>query len=151
MENIIEKVKRFNSIGGLQVQENFLNKDLLKLKIGLIQEELNELTEAAEHNDPVEVLDAGGDLLYVLVGLLITYNLDNVIVEAFNRIHDSNMSKFCLSEADAKKSVNNYYHIGVEAYYKKIDDLYVIFRTSDNKILKGIDYLPVNLQDLCTK
>lgn len=150
MEQEIAKVKRFNELGGLVLQDNFLDLKLLDLKLGLIQEELNEIAAAAKAGDIVEVLDGLDDLLYVTFGFAITYKLDTKLVESFSRVHDSNMSKFCITEDDAKKSVHNYYNIGVETYYKKVDDLYIIYRTSDNKILKGIDFQPVKLNDLCT-
>lgn len=61
------------------------------LRIGLIDEELDELKEALELNDIVEVADALCDLLYVVYGAGVTYGLP--MDELFAEVHRSNMSK----------------------------------------------------------
>jgi predicted HAD superfamily Cof-like phosphohydrolase len=44
-----------------------------KLRVSLIQEELNELQEAIDNNDLVEIADALGDLQYVLSGTILEF------------------------------------------------------------------------------
>jgi len=62
-----------------------------ELRIKLIEEELTELQEGFQNNDVVEVADALGDLLYVVLGCAVTcgINLEPVFME----IHRSNMTK----------------------------------------------------------
>lgn len=69
-------------------------------------------------------------------------------LEAFMRVHESNMSKFCLTEGEAKSTVAQYKLNGVETYYKIIGGRYVVKRTSDHKTLKSILYRPVQLADI---
>ena len=148
MKEIINKVVEFNKIGGQLQFDNCNNKEILNLKIGLIQEELDELHKASIDNNKIEMLDALGDLLYVLIGFAYTYKLEDKLEKAFDLIHDSNMSKFCLSEEEAVLSVENYDLIDIDTYYKKVGKYYIIFRTRDNKILKSLNYQKVNLSNL---
>jgi len=62
-----------------------------KLRHDLISEELLELITAEANNDIVEVADALGDLLYVVLGTCVSYGID--IAPVFEEIHRSNMSK----------------------------------------------------------
>lgn len=61
------------------------------LRIDLIQEELNELQDAAMDRDVVGVADALGDLLYVVYGAACTFGID--LEPVFDEIHRSNMTK----------------------------------------------------------
>lgn len=61
------------------------------LRIALIQEELTELAEAFDKHDVVEVADAIGDLMYVVLGCSVTCGID--IEPIFHEIHRSNMTK----------------------------------------------------------
>jgi predicted HAD superfamily Cof-like phosphohydrolase len=56
-------------------------------------EENDEYLEAAKNNDLVQVADALGDKLYILCGTIISHGLQHKIVEVFEEIHRSNMSK----------------------------------------------------------
>jgi predicted HAD superfamily Cof-like phosphohydrolase len=67
------------------------NKRLQILRLGLIQEEFNELKDAFNENDLIEVADACADILYVVLGLTISYGIP--IDEVFAEVHRSNMSK----------------------------------------------------------
>jgi predicted HAD superfamily Cof-like phosphohydrolase len=62
-------------------------------------EENDEYLEAAKNNDLVQVADALGDKLYILCGTIISHGLQHKIVEVFEEIHRSNMSKL---DADGK-------------------------------------------------
>lgn len=62
------------------------------LRITLIQEELDEFTEALAHNDIVEAYDAILDLLVVTIGAAIALGLE--IEPGWQEVHRSNMSKF---------------------------------------------------------
>ncbi len=58
-----------------------------------MEEENNEYLEAALEGNYVEVADALGDKLYVLLGTIIEHGMQDVIEEVFDEIHKSNMSK----------------------------------------------------------
>lgn len=67
---------------------------------------------------------------------------------ALERVHFSNMSKFCCTEQEAIESVISYKDKGVDVYSKQNGNKWVIYRLSDNKILKSKYYTPVDLKDL---
>lgn len=62
-----------------------------KLRIELIEEELNELKEAIANGDLVEIADALTDILYVTYGAGHTFGLD--LDACFDEVQSSNMSK----------------------------------------------------------
>lgn len=90
---------------------------MVDMKLGLIQEEFEELLEGVANNDLEEIADALADLLYVVygVGHLYGINLDRCL----DIVHTSNMTK--LGE-DGKPIYRN-----------------------DGKIMKGPNYVPPDL------
>lgn len=64
-----------------------------KLRHRLMAEENDEYLEAAMRGDMVEVADALGDMLYILCGTILTHGLEHVILDVFEEIQESNMSK----------------------------------------------------------
>ena len=87
------KVKAFMNTYGQDVKEKaeFPENKIVRLRIDLIEEELNELKEAIKNKDIVEVADALTDILYVKYGSGHSFgvNLD----ECFDEVQRSNMSK----------------------------------------------------------
>jgi predicted HAD superfamily Cof-like phosphohydrolase len=71
----------------------------IHLRHNLMKEENEEYLEAALNGDLVEVADALGDQLYILCGTILKHGLQNKIVEVFEEIQRSNMSKL---DADGK-------------------------------------------------
>ena len=69
----------------------------------MITEEYNELLEAVENHDYVETVDALADIMYVVLGMGRAIGVD--LQKAFDIVHDSNMSKLCVSEEEAKQTV----------------------------------------------
>lgn len=69
----------------------FPHADRISLRLGLITEELSELSQALEARNLTEVADALGDILYVTYGMGIEFGLPMNAI--FGAIHDSNMSK----------------------------------------------------------
>ena len=61
------------------------------LRVELITEELEELKYALQNKDVVEVADAIGDLLYVVLGCAVSCGID--IEPIYMEIHRSNMTK----------------------------------------------------------
>lgn len=90
-----KKVATFhNAFGALvQTEPSIPDTEDPMLRIELLQEELNELKDAIGNNDLVEILDALGDLQYILDGTILTFGMQNIFEQAFNEIHRSNMSK----------------------------------------------------------
>ena len=88
-----EKVGTFMKTFGQEVKENssFSTDKINELRINLIKEELDELIEAMNKKDLVEVADALTDILYVTYGAGHAFgiNLDN----CFEEVQNSNMSK----------------------------------------------------------
>lgn len=119
------------------------------LRVALIAEELKELQEAIEQNDLVEVADALCDIQYVLSGAVLEFGLGNKFRTLFDEVQRSNMSKTCKTEAEAIATMEHYKaKDGVESYYKKSGDVYLVFRTSDNKTLKSVNYSPADLKSI---
>lgn len=122
------------------------------LRVALIAEELKELQEAIEQNDLVEVADALCDIQYVLSGAVLEFGLGDKFRELFDEVQRSNMSKTCKTEAEAIATMEHYKaKDGVESYYKKSGDVYLVFRESDNKTLKSVNYSPADLKSILEK
>lgn len=98
---------------------NLAPDESMRLHHKLITEEVGELYAAIQERDPVEVLDALGDILYLVYGAALDcgYDLD----AAVERIHESNMAKLV--------------------------DGRVLYRP-DGKVLKPDGWQPPNLTDL---
>ena len=70
---------------------SFSSEKINKLRIDLIKEELEELTEAMKNQDLLEVADALTDILYVTYGAGHAFGID--LDKCFNEVQSSNMSK----------------------------------------------------------
>lgn len=145
-------VKEFHEFFGAPVltEPTIPEKDRCDLRISLIQEELNELKEAIENNDLVEVADALCDLQYVLSGTILEFGFKNLFGELFREVHRSNMSKGCKTTQEAVATIDYYEVInGVKAIAKPIQNKgYIIYRESDNKVLKSTKYKPADLKGI---
>ena len=92
----LEKVKEFHSTFGLEYHEapvSSVDKRIYELRHRLMQEENDEYLEAAAEGNLTQIADALGDKLYILCGTIIAHGLQHKIVEVFNEIHRSNLSK----------------------------------------------------------
>ena len=120
-----------------------------ELRVNLLQEELNELSQAIKDNDIVEIADALCDIQYVLSGAVLEFGLGDKFVELFNEVQRSNMSKACNTQQEALMTLSHYKKKdGTEGYYKKINGKWLVYRASDDKVLKSINYSPANLKDI---
>ena len=92
MSNFL-KVKEFMATFGQEVKtkSKFPNKDIVNLRIKLIEEELEELKEAIKEGDLLEVADALTDILYVTYGAGHAFGID--LDKCFAEVQSSNMSK----------------------------------------------------------
>ncbi len=75
------------------VPKGLIEKKDFELRYALMKEENEEYLEAARNGDLVEVADALGDQLYILCGTILKHGLQDKIVEVFQEIQRSNMSK----------------------------------------------------------
>ena len=118
-------MSNFNKVGifmktfGQEVKNkpSFSSDKINKLRIDLIKEELEELTEAMNNNDLLEVADALTDILYVAYGAGHAFGID--LDKCFDEVQNSNMSKL---GSDGKAIYN-----------------------ADGKIMKGPNYFKPNL------
>ena len=115
-----EKVKEFMITFGQEVKNNaeFPNEKIIELRKKLIEEEFNELKDAINENDLIEVADALTDILVVTYGAGVAFGID--LDKCFKEVHRSNMSK--LSE-DGKPIYNEF-----------------------GKVMKGPNYFKPNLK-----
>jgi predicted HAD superfamily Cof-like phosphohydrolase len=123
-------------------------KNRAELRLNLLREELKELEEAVENQDLVETADALCDLQYVLAGAILEFGLGEKFAELFAEVQRSNMSKVCRSEEEAKATVNHFITQNQDAYFERKEDVYLVYRKSDNKTLKSINYSEVDLKSI---
>ena len=125
MDEYLKLVQEFHEIFEVGVGENFKEKlpdEIIKLRHRLMEEENNEYLEAASKGDYVEVADALGDKLYVLMGTIVQHGMQEVIGDVFREIHRSNMSKLGI---DGKPVYRN-----------------------DGKVIKGPNYTKPNIKSV---
>ena len=95
MQDLILKVKDFQQTFDQVVNRKLtlVDLELANLRFELMKEENEEYMQAVIDKDVVEVADALGDQLYILIGTILSHGMQEVIVDVFNEIHRSNMSK----------------------------------------------------------
>ena len=98
-----EKVGLFMKTFGQEVKTKpeLSNDKINDLRISLINEELEELKEAVEDNNILEVADALTDILYVAYGAGHAFGIN--LDKCFNEVQESNMSKL---DSDGKPIYN---------------------------------------------
>ena len=117
-----DKVGIFMKTFGQEVKDNpsFSTDKINKLRIDLIKEELDELTEAMKNKDLLEVADALTDILYVTYGAGHAFGID--LDKCFEEVQNSNMSKL----GDDNKPIYN----------------------ENGKVMKGPNYFKPNLKKI---
>lgn len=120
-----------------------------KLRVALIAEELKELEVAILEKDIVGVADALCDIQYVLSGAILEFGLGEKFAALFEEVQRSNMSKACDTEDEAKATIDFYRRKdGTECYTKQEDGKWLVYRSSDNKTIKSINYSPADLDKI---
>ena len=86
-------VKKFMQVFGQEVKTKaeFPSEKIIKLRLNLIQEELDEFDQALKNKDLKEVADALTDILYVTYGAGHAFGID--LDKCFEEVQRSNMSK----------------------------------------------------------
>ena len=165
MKTNYEKVVDFNKCFGSLVS-NVLNPSLFKsspklvdLKYSLIDEEINELVEAYNNNDIVEIIDALSDIKYVLHGMAAAFgiNMDlvfkhylDVYVSSIKKQNGSNFN-IINSHYNFNNHVKNYKNnIKLLNIKKNLDEFIVIIQNINSNFKSiietcNIDSLRINL------
>ena len=88
-----KKVKIFMQTFGQEVKKkpSFSSEKINNLRYDLIKEELEELKEALDKKDLIEVADALTDILYVTYGAGHAFGIN--LNDCFEEVQQSNMSK----------------------------------------------------------
>ena len=92
----LNAVKEFHTafeIGFSESPKSDLGESKNILRFNLMKEENEEYLEAVQNNDLIEIVDALGDMLYILCGTIIEHGLQHKIEAVFDEIQRSNMSK----------------------------------------------------------
>lgn len=113
---------------------------------------MNLISIAFAEDDFSKIQSSLLNMLYItyLIGAKLGVNLD----DSFRIVHESNMSKVCLTETAAKETVKWYKQQDNSPYdsplYRLSQDekYYVIFNQSSGKILKSIYYTPADFRSL---
>ena len=75
----------------VQLEPTWPDFNTRELRLELIAEELDELSDAVADRDMIQIADALTDLLYVVYGAGHAFGID--LDECFQEVHNSNMSK----------------------------------------------------------
>lgn len=123
MKTKIEKVREFQKIGLQKVNDKPTVNEFkdCSLRFELAREENMEYISACYDGNKVEILDALVDQMYVLLGTINFHGMQDIFEEAFNRVHENNLTKFPNGK---------------------------VLRNPDGKILKPEGFKSVNLSDL---
>ena len=123
--------------------------DRCALRVNLLAEEVKELQEAIEAKDIVEIADALCDIQYVLSGAILEFGLGDKFKALFDEVQRSNMSKTCKDMDEAKATQAHYLaKDGTESYVEESDGHFLVYRKSDNKTLKSVNYSPADLKSI---
>lgn len=153
--NSIDLVKEFHETFGHQISSSPTVPDEAtnKFRSEFMEEESKETKKACDEGDLVELADGLGDIQYVLDGWFLNAGLHEKKDDIMAEIHRSNMTKLCKDEDEVRKTLDFYNTTtaeGVIADYRVAPNGigFVIFRKSDGKILKSINYEKPNLKKI---
>ena len=150
----VDEVQEFNDTFGKpnNYEPMIGEKKEWKFVYDFILEELEEYKEACEKGDIVGILDALCDITYVSLGNgTLLHGLKGKIWKAYQEVQASNMSKSCETESEAKATVaKRSEEKGHPCHYEKIGDRYVVYRSSDRKVMKSINYFAPDLKQFFT-
>ena len=153
-KKIIEFNKAFGVTTHTTPQLDIFDKDpkLVTYRLALVAEEFQELQDAIQNKDFIEVIDGLCDIQYVVLGFYTAIGID--ADRAFDIVHQSNMSKLCNTEEEAQESVRVYRAEIPQRYdspaYRKADDNvhWVVYNQNTKKILKSHKYTPANFSSI---
>ena len=137
MKKQIAQVQDFQKAFGqvVNTEPKIIDSTLAKLRYNLMKEENEEYLEAIYYDDIVEVADALGDQLYVLLGTILSHGMQHIIEDVLTEIHRSNMSKL---DEEGHPIINGANGV--------IDNTRAI-----GKVLKSKNYSEPNIKQFLTK
>ena len=146
----VSEVEEFNEVMGKDWQNRTtptINPDDAQFVIDFVQEELDELKEAVKNKDIIEIFDALLDITYVGLGNgAMVFGLKDKMLDGYAEVQASNMSKICNTVAEAEETVKlRSEQQGEPCHYEESNGKYVVYRTSDNKVMKSINYFRPDL------
>jgi predicted HAD superfamily Cof-like phosphohydrolase len=151
----VSEVEEFNAIMGKPNNYNPVIPDEKEWMFvyNFILEELEEYKHACETGNIVEVLDALCDITYVSLGNgAMLHGLKDKVWPAYQEVQASNLSKACSSEEDAQETVRVRSQEQKEpCHYEKVGDYYIVYRSSDRKVMKNINYFRPDLSKFFNK
>ena len=151
----ISEVEEFNAMMGKPNNYNPIIPDEKEWMFvyNFILEELEEYKHACETGNIVEVLDALCDITYVSLGNgAMLHGLKDKVWEAYQEVQASNLSKACTTEEDAQETVRvRSEEQKTPCYYEKVGRYYIVYRSSDKKVMKSINYFRPDLKKFFTE
>jgi len=152
----IDEVEEFNEVMGKSWQNRTtptIDPKDAEFVINFIQEELDELKVAVKEKNMVEIFDALLDIAYVGLGNgALVFGLKDKMLEGYAEVQASNMSKICQTLEEAEKTVElRSEQQGEPCHYKEIQGKYVVYRSSDDKVMKSINYFRPDLTQFFTE
>jgi hypothetical protein len=151
----ISEVEEFNAIMGKPNNYTPVIPDEKEWMFvyNFILEELEEYKHACETGNIVEVLDALCDITYVSLGNGgCLHGLKDKVWPAYQEVQASNLSKACTSEEEAQETVRvRSEEQKTLCHYEKVGQYYIVYRTSDRKVMKNINYFRPDLTQFFTE
>jgi predicted HAD superfamily Cof-like phosphohydrolase len=152
----IDEVEEFNEVMGKSWQNRTtptIDPKDAQFVIDFIEEELDELKVAVKEKNIIEIFDALLDITYVGLGNgALVFGLKDKMLDGYAEVQASNMSKICNTVAEAEETVKlRSEQQGEPCHYSKVGDYYIVYRTSDNKVMKSINYFRPDLKQFFTE
>jgi hypothetical protein len=152
----VSEVEEFNAVMGKSWQNRTtptIDKKDAEFVINFIQEELDELKQAVEEYNIIEIFDALLDITYVGLGNgALVFGLKDKMLKGYNEVQASNMSKICKTEEEAIETVKvRSEQQGEPCHFEKINGGYVVYRSSDMKVMKSVNYFRPDLSKFFTE
>lgn len=153
----ISEVEEFNEVMGKSWQNRTsptIDPKDAQFVIDFITEELDELKEAVKDKNIIEIFDALLDITYVGLGNgALVFGLKDKMLEGYAEVQASNMSKICqtLEEAEETVKIRSEQQGEPCHYLSDGNGKYVVYRSSDNKIMKSMNYFRPDLAQFFTE
>jgi predicted HAD superfamily Cof-like phosphohydrolase len=145
----VSEVEEFNAIMGKpnNYTPNIPDEKEWMFVYNFILEELEEYKHACETGNIVEVLDALCDITYVSLGNgAMLHGLKDKVWPAYQEVQASNLSKACTSKKEAQETVRvRSEEQKTPCHYEKVGRYYIVYRSSDKKVMKSINYFKPDL------
>jgi hypothetical protein len=145
----VSEVEEFNAVMGKPntYTPNIPDKNEWMFVYNFILEELEEYKHACETGNIVEVLDALCDITYVSLGNgAMLHGLKDKVWPAYQEVQASNLSKACISEEEAQETIRvRSQEQKTACHYEKIGEYYIVYRSSDRKVMKNVNYFRPDL------